>query len=417
MPTPPHSHRMTLGTLAVCGAALLCTAGAHAQLVTVSAPPGFEQPVNTRVGSFVIGTRAEAGLISTSNIRLDPSEEADTKRILAVSANASSDWQKHNLAASVDFFGQDAKGSRHDDLDNEALSGALRGRYELGGNAIARASLQRQQSLIGKNHVDQLNGFLHGTTTSSMAAYGLEWDNQRWFLSAMGQNVDVVNDTDIKAVDDVMVESLDRKESQGTLQAGRHFSWGNVYGFVGSQAIQYVASESLTLADRDSSGWRAGAGTQFSHGKLRGAVSAIRFAQDFDTTSIRNTFATVGTVQLNYQLSQQFALSGLLQRSFSETNIPDTAGIFTTTYFLGMLYAPGQNWFVKLGPAYNRDRLADSSLATKRVSWEGQAVWQAFPRVAFSLAASHSDQRVSDPSMLNQQYDDTSITLSAVFAY
>ena len=44
-------------------------------------------------------------------------------------------------------------------------------------------------------------------------------------------------------------------------------------------------------------------------------------------------------------------------------------------------------------------------------------MWQAFPRVAFSLAASHSDQRVSDPSMLNQQYDDTSITLSAVFAY
>jgi len=417
MPLPSKLLRKSLGALTLCSGALLLNANVQAQLVTVPAPPGFEQPVNTRLGGFVLGTRAEAGLVSTSNIRLDPAEESDTKRILALSANASSDWQKHNLAASVDYFAQDAADSRHDDLDNEALSGALRGRYELGGNAIARASLQRQQSLVGKNHVDQLNGFLHGTTTSSMAGYGLEWDNQRWFLSAMGQYVDVMNDTDIKTVDAVMVESLDRKEAQGTLQAGRHFSWGNVYGFVGSQAIRYAASASLTLADRDSSGWRAGAGTQFSHGKLRGAVSAIRFAQDFDTTSIRNTFATVGTVQLNYQLSQQFALSGLLQRSFSETNIPDTAGIFTTTYFLGMLYAPAQSWYVKLGPAFNRDQLADSSLATKRVSWEGQAVWQAFPRVAFSLSASHSDQRVTDPSMLSQQYDDTSVTLSAVFAY
>ncbi len=401
----------------VLGGALLLQSSAFAQLATVAAPQGFEQPADVKFGNFNVSSRAEAGLSPTSNIRLDASEESDIKRILSLSGNANSDWQKHNLAASINFFAQDAADSAHEAQDNEALSGSLMSRFELGGNTILRGGLQRQQSIIGKNHVDQFNGFLHGTTTSSMASYGVEWDNQRWFVSGMGQYVDVFNDTDVQGVDDVMEQSLDREESQLTLQAGRHFAWGNAYAFVGSQAINYDASASIQMSNRDSDGWRAGAGVEFSHGRLRGAVSAITFTQDFDTNTIKDLHATVGTVQVGFQINPQFSLSGLLQRNFSETNIEGSAGIFTNTYFVGVMYSPTPKFYFKLGPAYNRSQMSDSSMATKRVSWEWASVWQIHPRAALSFAASHSDQRVNNPAMLSQQYDETSGTLSVVVTY
>jgi hypothetical protein len=412
-----HTFRKVFPLLSGAGMLLLVTNSALAQLSTVSAPAGFGQSTGVKMGSFNVSSRAEAGISPTSNIRLDSSEESDIKRILALSGSANSDWQRHNLAASIDFFAQDAADSAHDAQDNEALSASLLSRFELGGNAILRGGLQRQQSIIGKNHVDQLNGFLHGTSTNTMVSYGAEWDNSQWFLSAMGQMANVKNDTDVQGIDDVMEQSLDRNESQVTLQSGRHYPWGNVYGFVGAQAIDYDASLSLQMGSRDSDGWRVGGGAQFSHGRLRGAVSAITFTQNFDTNSILNLHATVGTVQLGYQLSERFTLSGLLQRNFSESNIDGSAGIFTSTYFAGVMYSPAPQIYFKLGPAYNRSQLADSSSATKRVSWEWASVWQVHPRAAVSFAASHSSQGVNDPGMAGQKYDETSGTLSLVLTY
>jgi len=416
-----HEYPNTFCKVFLClsgaGMLMMVSGSAFAQLSTVSPPAGFGQPTGIKIGSFNVSTRAEAGLTPTSNIRLDSTEESDIKRILALSGSASSDWQRHNLAASIDLFAQDVADSAHDAQDNEALSASLISRFEIGGNAILRGGLQRQQSIIGKNHVDQLSGFLHGTSTTTMASYGAEWDNQQWFVSAMGQMADVKNETEVQGIDDVMEQSLDRNESQMTLQSGRHFTWGNIYGFVGAQAIDYDAYQSLQTGSRDSDGWRVGGGVQFSRGKLRGAVSAITFAQNFDTNSIRDLHATVGTVQLGYQLSERFTLSGLLQRNFSESNIEGSAGIFTSTYFAGVMYSPTPQIYFKLGPAYNRSQLADSSSATKRVSWEWASVWQVHPRAAVSFATSHSSQGVNDPGMAGQQYDETSGTLSLVVTY
>lgn len=417
MASRPEMFRMTCHWSISACLVMCVSSSAFAQLATVSAPQGFGQPKGIKLGTFNISTRAEAGLTPTSNIRLDSSEESDIKRILALSGSANSEWQRHNLAASIDIFAQDAADSAHEAQDNEALSASLLSRIELGGHAILRGGLQRQQSIIGKNHVDQLNGFLHGTSTNTMATFGTEWDNQQWFVSAMGQMASVKNDTDVQGVDEVMEQSLDRKESQMTLQSGRHFSWGNVYGFVGAQTIDYDASLSLQMGSRDSDGWRVGGGVQFARGKLRGAVSAITFTQDFDTDSIRDLHATVGTVQLGYQISERFALSGLMQRNFSESNIEGSAGIFTSTYFAGLMYSPTQQIYFKVGPAYNRSQLADSGSATKRVSWEWASVWQAHPRAALSFAVSHSSQGVNDPGMAGQQYDETSGTLSLVMTY
>ena len=417
MNLPSAITRRTVAMLIMLSGSSLFQSTSFAQLAIVPSPQGFEPHTGAKVGGFTVGVRAEAGVAPTSNVRLDPSEESDVMRILSLSGSAQSDWENNHLAASLDFFAQDAADSTYEDLDHETLSGSLSSRFDIGGDAILRAAVQRNESIIGKNHVDQINGLLHGTTVGSMASSGIEWDNAKWFVSAMGQYVDVVNDTETQGVDEVLKESLDRGETQLTLQSGRHFAWGNVYAFVGSQAINYDASESLQLSDRDSEGWRVGAGVEFSHGKFRGAASAIRFKQDFDTNRISNLSATVGTVQLAYQISPQFTLSGLLQRNFDETNIEGSAGIFTDTYFVGFMYSPHEKIYFKLGPAYNRSELAGTSMATKRVSWEWASQWQVSPRVALSFNGSYSDQRVTDPSMLSQQYADTSARFSVVFTY
>jgi hypothetical protein len=127
--------------------------------------------------------------------------------------------------------------------------------------------------------------------------------------------------------------------------------------------------------------------------------------------------ATVGTAQLNYQVSEQLLMSVLLQRNFSETNIAGVAGIFTSTYFAGVRYTPAATLYFKLGPAYNRSQLAGTSIATKRVSWEWASVWQFHDRAALSIGISHSRQGVNDSAMLSQQYDETGGTLSLVLSY
>jgi hypothetical protein len=408
---PPQS---TIGAL---GLLLFPCSLAFGQLSTVPAPAGFGQPSGAKFADYHVSARAEAGLAPTTNIKLDPSEESDIKRIISLSATADADWQRHDLAASVNFFSQNAADSAHDMQDNNAFSGSLNGRYELRANTILRAGLQRQQSIIGKDHVDQLNGLLHGTATSSMANYGAEWDNSRWFVSAMGQFVDVINDSNTQDAGNVIVQSLDRKESQLTIQSGRRVDWGNIYAFAGGQTVSYAASDTVQFARRDSEGWRIGGGAEFLVGSVRGAVSIIKFTQNFDTDSIPDLHATVGTAQFNYQISEKLLMSVLLQRNFSETNIAGVAGIFTSTYFAGVRYTPAATLYFKLGPAYNRSQLAGTSIATKRVSWEWASVWQFHDRAALSIGISHSRQGVNDTAMMSQQYDETGGTLSLVLSY
>jgi len=407
----------SLLSLTVCGASLLWQSAALAQVAGLPAPASATGPNALVLGDFRVTSQAQAGLTHSSNIRLDASEQADNKAVVSLGGNAESTWQRHHLAASVSAFAQDVQERRHDDLDNETLSGSLQGRFELGGGAIVRGALQRQQSLIGKNHVDQLNGLLHGTSTTDLGSYGLEWDSPRWFLSATGQQARMHNESDVATAGKAEVQALDRTERQATLQVGRHLSQGNVYGFVGTQAIDYDAAPGLALQERDSRGWRAGAGSQFRFGKWQGALSAIRFTQNFDGAAIRDQHAVVGTLQLNYPLRDTLTLSSLLQRSFAETSIDGIAGIYTRTLFLGLVQSFSPQWYVKAGPAWHRDQLASSSMATRRTSWEAQTVWQWHPRAALVLDLSWTRQRASDARLLAQQFKETSASLSLQLRY
>jgi hypothetical protein len=389
---------------------------ASGQLATIPSPPGFEQPGSAGIAyaGYQLGFRAEAGLVPTSNIRMDPSEEADTKRIFALSAMANSDWKKHNLSAELDYFVQDAFDSAYEAQDNHTLSGSLRTRVELGNNMIFRGALARQSTIIGNNHVDRFNGFINGTAINDSLTSGFEWDNQTWFVSGMGNYVDVLNETDNLDLDQLLSQSLDRQEWQFTLQVGKHMPWGNAYVFIGDQGIDYTSSGMGEMPNRDSDGWRVGTGAQWTSGKLNGSASAIAFRQVFDTNEIRALDAVVGTLQVSYQLRPELSLATLVQRSFAETNIEGYAGLFTHTYFIGMVYAASEKLYLKLGPSINRSQVSNASMATTRSALEFSAGWQINPSVEWFFGVTLTDQSANDPALASQQYAEHTAKISLV---
>jgi hypothetical protein len=397
-------------------AGILASTQAAAQLQSLPTPPTFEPHTPLRVHGFDLGFRGEASLAPTSNVRLNQAEDADTRRTVVLSGNAASAWQKHNLMGSVDIVRQDLADSKNKSLNNNTFSGSLLSRWEIGGGRILRGGVQRQETIIGHDHVDQLNGFVNGVATTTSGTYGIEWENAKYFVSLMGQHNDVTNDSELLAGNALLNQSLDRNEDQATLQAGRRYAWGSAYAFAGTQGINYEASGGAS-PDRDSEGHRFGAGLQFMRGNMRGSASMITFSQDFDTPLIDNLDATVGTLDFGVMFGQQFAVTTLAQRAFAETNIPGIAGVFTNTFFIGGMYAPKQDLYFKLGPSYNRSQLAGNAAATKRKGWDFTSAWQVNKHVELTLGMSYVDQTANDSMLAGQVYDETSGKLALVLTY
>jgi len=404
---------LAAGIVAIAGA---CAAlPAAAQIAPLPPVQGFEQPSGLVFGGFEFFTRAQAGLQSTDNIRLDPTEEADLKRILAINAVARSTWKRHALAATAGYVDQQALDLS--DQKSNALSGTLSGRYDFTDALNLRAGLLREESIIGKNDPLQFNGNLNGTTQTNTLESALGWDNKRYFVNVLGRYQDISNDTDIDVSILSRVQSQDREEYNLTLEAGKHYSWGKASVFGGPIRIRYSGSAVILPEDRDSEGGRAGVSIQYQQGNLTGLFRAIGFAQYFNAPTIGEVVSAVGTAQLSYKFDETWGVGGVLQRTFDETNIETSAGLFTNLAGVAALYRPRDDVYVKVGPTYRFYEIEGSPYEAESFTLDATAAWQVHDRVELMFNASVSNQTVNDAFLSNLQYSEANATVSVVVAF
>lgn len=408
-------HWRIFGTLAPAAIACLSPGLAAAQVAPVPTPPGFEQPSGLSFGGFNFFTRLQAGMTATDNIRLDPTEESDLKKVLAVDAIAQSAWQRHALAATVSYV--DQKAVDITDQESEALSATLSGRYDFTEEFNLRLGALSQGSIVGKNDPNQFSGNLNGTTQTETLEAALGWDNKRYFANLLARFQDVANDTDIQVTDLSRIQSQDRKEYNLTLEAGKHYPWGKASVFGGPTRVTYSGSEVVLPEDRDSDGGRAGASVEFKHGDLQGVFRLIGFAQYFNAPTIDAVVSGVGTAQLTYKIDDEWSAGAVLQRSFDETNIETSGGLFTNLAAVAAIWRPWEKVYLKAGPAYRFYEIAGTTLEAESFSLDATAAWQIHPRVELMFNASVSNQIVNDAFLSELQYGETSATISVVVTF
>ncbi|WP_193187595.1 outer membrane beta-barrel protein [Nisaea sediminum] len=388
---------------------------AAAQIAPLPPVQGFEQPSGLTFGGFEFFTRAQAGMQLTDNIRLDPTEETDFKRIFAVNAVARSTWKEHALAATVGYVDQQALDIR--DQKSTALSGTLSGRYDFTEELNLRAGLLSEESIIGKNDPLQFNGNLNGTTQTNTLEAALGWDNKKYFVNLLGRFQDISNDTDIDVTVVSRVQSQDREESNLTLEIGQHHSWGKTSVFGGPIGITYTGSSVILPEDRDSEGARFGFSAEFQHGNFSGLVRAIGFAQYFNAPTIGEVVSAVGTAQASYRIDDTWSVGAVIERTFDETNIETSGGLFTNLAGAAVLYKPADDIYVKIGPTARYYEIEGTTYTAKSLTLDMTAAWQVHERVELMFNATASNQLVNDAFLESVQYSETAATVSVVVTF
>lgn len=395
--------------------ALMLPTAIHAQTAPLPTPAQFEPFADLSYAGFNFYNRLQAGVTWTDNVRLDPSEESDTKHLISLDSVARSDWQRHALAFTVDYAqleAQDTPGQ-----ESESLSASVSGQIDVSETLSLTLGALRQESIVDKNNPMQFNGNLNGTTSSDTLEGSFAWDNEKHFVKLLARYEDVDNDTDINVTDLSRVQSQDRRETEGTLQYGRHYTWGQAYLLGGPQQVKYTGSVVVLPEDRDSQGGRLGVGVEFQQGQLEGIVRLIGFSQSFNAPTIATVTSAVGTAQLTYTISPQWGLAGIAERSFTETNIEGSGGLFTNLVGVGALHMPWPSVYVKLGPTYRFYQIAGTSLEATSNTLDLTLAWQAMDRVELLLNASVFDQTVNDDFLADNEYSENAATLSAVVTF
>lgn len=410
----PFAKMRALTTL---GLGLMMSSVATAQLAMVPSPSTFDTPPEHKVGDFDVTGQVQAVLELTSNIRLDSTEESDAIRKVALSGGASSDWDRHFLSANIGITAQDVAGSAHDAQDNETLSASLMAHYQVNTSFKLIGSLAQDESIIGKGHVDELSGFKHGVSTNQTVQLGGEWAAEEWVYSVSGQWADIMNENDVEYNNEAERQSLDREEFDTTLSASKSVSWGRMYAYTGTQSVRYLASEDMGMTNRDSDGWRVGGGFEFQRGDWQSALNAIYFAQDFKTQSIENEASVVGSLSVMYRAADHYAVTASVDRSFFESNIEGSPGVYTTSYFVGLMFAPNPTSYLKIGPSFTRNHVADYVGTTERTALDLAYEWKLTSRSNLLLSVSYASQKANDPALLAQQYDVNTVSLTWTGSY
>lgn len=375
-------------------------------------PPEFGKSSNIKFGDFQFLTRAEAGLKATDNIRLDQTERKDTMQQLNLAASVNSDWQRHAISSSISYLAQEARNTANEDTDS--LSATLSGRLDIGSEVDLKLGLLRDETIIGKNDPLQFSGYLNGTSRSNIVEGGIEWDNKQQFISLQGRHFETITRSQVEVIGLTEVLDLDRNEEELTLQAGLHQSWGKYYLFGGIQDANYEGSENALTQERDSSGSRLGIGLELGEDALQAVFRIIAFNQDFDAPTIEDVNDYVGLAELIYKVDEQWTLSGILERNFEETNIQDSAGLFSELAAIGLLYIPRSDLYFKVSPAYRVYKIAGTPYEAKSraidatLGWQAASTWQILTKLTLS------DQTVNDSFLSTYEYKENALTLSVV---
>ena len=146
-------------------------------------------------------------------------------------------------------------------------------------------------------------------------------------------------------------------------------------------------------------------------------LTAIYFAQDFKTQSIENEASVVGSLSVTYRAADHYAVTASADRSFFESNIEGSPGVYTTSYFVGLMFAPSPTSYLKIGPSFTRNHAADYVGTTERTALDLAYEWKLTSRSNLLLSVSYASQKANDPALLAQQYDVNTVSLTLTGSY
>ena len=416
-PVPPRClggalpGRVLLGVLAIA----VLSAPARAQQASLPTPPGFEPGIGLSLGGVTFHTRLQSGITATSNVRNDPTEESDFERVLSGNVSAQSTWKRHALSASVSHV--DQRAFDIDDQDRFATSGTLGGRIDLWQHWSVDADLMHQQSIVDQNDPQQFIGNTHGRTETDIIGLGVKREDAYTLFTLKGRFQDIENKTELDLANFRRISANDRIERDLTLQGGAKYKWGRAYIELGGEEVEYSEPQTVPSVDRDTVGLSGGVGVEFQTVALSGFARVIAFHKDYEAATIGDVTGITGTGELVWQVRDNVALAGELARTFQEQATAGSAGLYSNTAAIGVVYQPVDTVYIKAGPSYTLYEQQGLDQKTRNASFGATGAWQVHDRLELLLNANFSRQTVNDPALNNLEYDDATVTLSTVVTF
>jgi hypothetical protein len=411
---PPHH-----GLLTFISAIVLVSSPLHAQTAPLLPLAGFEPHPGITLGDYALYGRVQTGITPTSNVRLDPTEQEDIRRLLTADLSLRSNWKRNQVVLTGSYFNQTAVETP--DQENNLLSGTASGRLDLTKEVNVTLGALHIESTIGKNDPNQFNGLLNGENYEDTLEAGLNWDDRSSFVSLLYRHQDITSLTQVELTgeSEEINQNQDRVEQNFTLQYGRHVSWGKYYVLGGVQGVTYAGN--IVYEDRNSFGGRAGIGIEYSDENWTAILRLNVFSQKFEDDELGRVNALVGTAQASLKLNDRWSLGGVLQRQFDETNITGSGGIFTNLAGVGFQYQPVDNFYVKTGPTFRYYQIQGTPYTAQSISLDTTAAWQIDKQIELLLTSTLSDQTCNDAYLEdldnNNVYSDFETNFSLVFTF
>ena len=361
----------------ICAPLLVCLAqSVSAQSILfedLPVPGSFPEPEGMSLGSLQLNADVMAGLMKTNNVYRDASHLDSDATQLALSSTLTSSGERHLLIGTLEHYSQDFQDSAYQDMDLDATTGTVFGRFVTSELTNLRVLLINEEDILGKTQSEQLNSFTSGVETNQRVEVIFEIDNSRYFANVMGRNDKVDSETESGFQSD----ALNRSERDYIALGGRYFSWGRAFLFGGTQTLKYESRSDPTLAQRNSNENRYGIGAEYEVGKFSGDLDIFRFTQRFKSATIPDIKnAWVGSGRLNYAASDNFTLVLSADRRFHETNIPNSGGIFMENIFFGGAWSLTPNLYLRAGPSFSRTELENTPVVIDRYELDVELAWQ-----------------------------------------
>ncbi|KKO12825.1 outer membrane beta-barrel protein [Pseudohongiella sp.] len=366
---------------------------AHFQDIPV--PAGFPQPEGRALGSLHLNADVTAGLMTTNNVYRDASHLSSEATQLGLSTSVTSSAERHLIIGTLEHFTQDFRDDAYQDMDLDVTNATVFGRFVTSEMTNLRLLVINEEDILGKSQSEQLNNFTSGVQQNQRVEAIFEIDNSRYFANIMGRNDEVESRTTTGFESD----ALDRSERDYILLAGRHFGWGRAFLFGGTQSVRYESRTSPTLANRNSDENRYGVGAEYQIGSFSGDVDIFRFTQRFKSATIPDIEkAWVGSGRLNYTASDNLTLVFSADRSFHETNIPNSGGIFDETIFLGGAWSLSPNMSLRMGPSYNKTEIQNTPVVIDRFELDVELAWQVSAHFEMLVSSNVFAQNAENPA-------------------
>jgi len=379
-------------------------------------PPlqNFERGLGLKFGDWAVYNRLEAALRATTNIKQDPSEKSDYQPTFSATTSAQSTWDRHALGFDITYYYEDALDAEEE--ADDTLSGSINGQIDVGQNFHLKLGASRSNSVVSSTDPESFSGDISTTIDDTVNA-SVEWDGKSYFAALQGyyNETDATSDTNSNGVAQTTVQ--DRNEWNASLLLGQKFDWGKAHIVAGPEIINYTGSAAVLPENRDSEGLRFGLGLEYVKDKFSADFSIEGFQQYFAADTIGDVTGFAGRLEGSYSIDNELSVAAKIQRSFDETNLTGSAGIYTNLASVAAQREFKDDLYVKFGPSYKLIEFEGTSLETETFQFDATIGWNLMKNVELLLVGSAFTQTVNDPSIIVYEYDEAALTISTVITF